>query len=52
MTDMLLEVDGLHVSYGKAEVLHGISLAMKPGSILTVIGANGAGKRCSTRSWD
>lgn len=44
MTDMLLEVDGLHVSYGKAEVLHGISLAMKPGSILTVIGANGAGK--------
>jgi branched-chain amino acid transport system ATP-binding protein len=44
MSDKLLEVKNLHVSYGKAEVLHGISLAMKPGSIVTVIGANGAGK--------
>lgn len=44
MSDVLFEVSDLHVSYGKAEVLHGISLTMKPGSILTVIGANGAGK--------
>ena len=44
MSDKLLEVKNLHVSYGKAEVLHGISLSMKPGSIVTVIGANGAGK--------
>lgn len=44
MSDSLLEVSDLHVAYGKAEVLHGISLSMKPGSILTVIGANGAGK--------
>lgn len=44
MSDKLLEVQNLHVSYGKAEVLHGISLSMKPGSIVTVIGANGAGK--------
>ncbi|GGA63823.1 ABC transporter ATP-binding protein [Nitratireductor aestuarii] len=44
MSDRLLRVENLHVSYGKAEVLHGISLAMKPGSIVAVIGANGAGK--------
>jgi len=44
MSDRLLRVKDLHVSYGKAEVLHGISLAMKPGSIVAVIGANGAGK--------
>src|SRR5690606_27347233 len=44
MSDSLLEVSDLHVAYGKAEVLHGISLSMKPGSIVTVIGANGAGK--------
>jgi len=44
MSGTLLEVTDLHVAYGKAEVLHGISLSMKPGSILTVIGANGAGK--------
>ncbi|GAA4530366.1 ABC transporter ATP-binding protein [Chelativorans composti] len=44
MSETLLEVRDVHVSYGKAEVLHGVSLSMKPGSIVTVIGANGAGK--------
>jgi len=44
MSANLLELSDIHVSYGRAEVLHGISLAMKPGSIVTVIGANGAGK--------
>lgn len=44
MSRNLLELTDIHVSYGHAEVLHGISLAMRPGSIVTVIGANGAGK--------
>ena len=44
MSTNLLELSDIHVSYGRAEVLHGISLSMKPGSIVTVIGANGAGK--------
>jgi branched-chain amino acid transport system ATP-binding protein len=44
VTEKLLEVDDIHVSYGRAEVVHGISLSMAPGSIVTVIGANGAGK--------
>jgi branched-chain amino acid transport system ATP-binding protein len=44
MTGALLELHDVHVSYGRAEVLHGISLNMMPGSIVTVIGANGAGK--------
>jgi branched-chain amino acid transport system ATP-binding protein len=44
VTEKLLEVDNIHVSYGRAEVVHGISLSMAPGSIVTVIGANGAGK--------
>ncbi|MFB9953439.1 ABC transporter ATP-binding protein [Rhizobium puerariae] len=44
MSRNLLELSDIHVSYGRAEVLHGISLAMKAGSIVTVIGANGAGK--------
>jgi branched-chain amino acid transport system ATP-binding protein len=44
MSGNLLELTDIHVSYGHAEVLHGISLAMRPGSIVTVIGANGAGK--------
>ena len=44
MTGKLLEIKDIHVSYGRAEVVHGISLSMAPGSIVTVIGANGAGK--------
>lgn len=40
----LLELRDLRVSYGKAEVVHGISLRVNAGTIATVIGANGAGK--------
>jgi branched-chain amino acid transport system ATP-binding protein len=40
----LLQVDGLHAGYGRAEVLHGLSLRAAPGSVVTVIGPNGAGK--------
>ncbi len=40
----LLELRDLRVSYGKAEVVHGISLRVDAGTIATVIGANGAGK--------
>lgn len=40
----LLEIDNLHVSYGRVEVLHGISLTVDEGEIVTLLGANGAGK--------
>ncbi len=40
----LLSVTGLHAGYGRAEVLHGIDLAVMPRQIVTVIGPNGAGK--------
>lgn len=40
----LLEVQHLHVSYGNVEALHGASLMLFPGEIVSVIGANGAGK--------
>lgn len=40
----LLEIDNLHVSYGRVEVLHGISLYVDEGEIVTLLGANGAGK--------
>jgi branched-chain amino acid transport system ATP-binding protein len=41
---MLLQVTDLHVQYGNIEVLHGISLQVKEGEIVTIVGANGAGK--------
>jgi branched-chain amino acid transport system ATP-binding protein len=40
----ILEVEGLAVSYGKVEALHGASIRVAAGSIVTVIGPNGAGK--------
>ncbi len=44
MSANLLHLADIRVSYGRAEVLHGLSLSMRSGSIVTVIGANGAGK--------
>jgi branched-chain amino acid transport system ATP-binding protein len=41
---MLLEVKDLKVSYGNIEALHGISFSIDRGEIVTLIGANGAGK--------
>lgn len=41
---MLLEVEDLRVSYGNVEALHGISLCVRQGEIVTLLGANGAGK--------
>ena len=40
----LLEVRELRVAYGKVEAVHGVSLALNAGRIVTVIGPNGAGK--------
>jgi branched-chain amino acid transport system ATP-binding protein len=41
---MMLEVRDLHVSYGNIQALHGISFGVNEGEIVTLIGANGAGK--------
>ena len=46
----LLEVRGLHASYGPTRVLHGIDFALEPGSITTLLGANGAGKTTTLRA--
>jgi branched-chain amino acid transport system ATP-binding protein len=40
----LLEIENLHVAYGKVEAVRGVSLLMQPGQIVAVIGPNGAGK--------
>jgi branched-chain amino acid transport system ATP-binding protein len=46
----LLEVRDLHVNYGAISVLHGVSLRVAPGEIVTLIGANGAGKSTTLRT--
>ena len=44
MAELLLNVRDLHAGYGKAEVLHGLTLTARAGKVITVIGPNGAGK--------
>jgi len=41
---MLLKIENLHVKYGNVEALHGINLEVSEGEIVTILGANGAGK--------
>jgi branched-chain amino acid transport system ATP-binding protein len=40
----LLQIERLHVAYGKVEAVRGVSVTMQAGQIVTVIGPNGAGK--------
>jgi branched-chain amino acid transport system ATP-binding protein len=45
-----LEVEGLTVSYGGIAAVKGISLHVEPGEIVTILGANGAGKTSTMKA--
>lgn len=47
---MILEIKDLHVHYGSVQALKGISIKIEPGQIVTLIGANGAGKSTTLRA--
>jgi branched-chain amino acid transport system ATP-binding protein len=47
---MLLELTDVHVHYGKVEALKGVSLTVDEGEIVTLIGANGAGKSTTLKT--
>jgi branched-chain amino acid transport system ATP-binding protein len=46
----LLEVEDVRARYGAIEALHGVSLHVDDGEIVTLIGSNGAGKSTTLRS--
>ncbi|MCP4319703.1 MAG: ABC transporter ATP-binding protein [Hyphomicrobiales bacterium] len=46
----MLEVQEIHVAYGQVNVLYGISLSVKSGEILCLLGRNGAGKTTIMKS--
>ena len=46
----LLELDDLHVHYGAIHALKGVSIAVEEGKIVTLVGANGAGKSTTLRA--
>jgi branched-chain amino acid transport system ATP-binding protein len=50
MSEPILEVRDVHTYYGHIHALKGISLAVEPGEIVALIGANGAGKSTTLRT--
>ncbi|OGO04755.1 MAG: ABC transporter ATP-binding protein, partial [Chloroflexi bacterium RBG_13_56_8] len=46
----LLEIEGVHAHYGNIHALKGISLEVEEGEIVTLIGANGAGKSTTLKA--
>ena len=46
----MLKIENLHVSYGGIKALRGVSLEVPDGKIVTLIGANGAGKSTTLRT--
>ncbi len=46
----MLTIDNLHAGYGSVDVLHGISLEVPRGKVVSLIGSNGAGKTTTMRA--
>ena len=47
---VILALDDIHTYYGSIHALKGVSLEVREGEIVTLIGANGAGKSTTLRS--
>jgi branched-chain amino acid transport system ATP-binding protein len=46
----LLEIEGLHASYGPVKALHGVDIAVPEGGLVAILGPNGAGKTTTLRA--
>jgi branched-chain amino acid transport system ATP-binding protein len=46
----LLAVDALEAWYGESHILHGVTFAVSPGEVVTLLGRNGAGKTTTLKS--
>lgn len=44
MSENILQVEDLHVSYGRVQAVRGVSFTVPRGGLVTLVGANGAGK--------
>jgi len=46
----MLQLDQVHAYYGKSHILHGVSLEVNKGELVTLLGRNGAGKTTTLKS--
>ena len=46
----ILKLDNVHAFYGKSHVLHGVSMEVKPGEIVSLLGRNGAGRSTTVKT--
>jgi branched-chain amino acid transport system ATP-binding protein len=50
LTTPLLEVDGLHAHYEKSHILHGVSIKVGQGEIVSLLGRNGSGRSTTLKA--
>ncbi|MCE4536153.1 ABC transporter ATP-binding protein [Pelomonas sp. P7] len=48
--ERLLKLDNVHAFYGKSHVLHGVSMEVRPGEIVSLLGRNGAGRSTTVKA--
>ncbi|MGE5094334.1 MAG: ATP-binding cassette domain-containing protein, partial [Betaproteobacteria bacterium] len=46
----MLEVEDLHAYYGKSHILQGVTFAVRPGEIVSLLGRNGAGRSTTIKT--
>lgn len=46
----MLDIQDLHAYYGKSHVLHGVTLTVKPGEIVALLGRNGSGRSTTAKA--
>jgi branched-chain amino acid transport system ATP-binding protein len=46
----MLTLDGVHTFYGKSHILHGVSLEVRPGEVVGLLGRNGVGKSTTLKT--
>ena len=49
-TDPLIKVEGIHTYYGKSHILHGVSLEVRRGEVVGLLGRNGVGKSTTLKT--
>ena len=46
----MLTLDNVHTYYGKSHILHGVSIEVRPGEVVGLLGRNGVGKSTTLKT--